>query len=135
MSERPTTTGHHRHVGTESYLHHCMVFEAVAALLGVPQLPKADLLEDAVLAPQARAALVEIYEEHGQNRPWTMRDVMSYMEFVDEKHAKTALDARGVVDRYGAVGENLLMLEGFLRYSTDRAYYNPRTVWKVSDGV
>jgi ubiquitin C-terminal hydrolase len=128
-SERPTATGHHRNVGAESHLHHPLIFETVAALLGVPQQPKADLLEDTHLSPAARSALMEIFDEHGHGTSWMTRDLVSYLEAVDEKHTKTALEARGIMERYGA--EHTLEVEGFLRYSEDRAYYNPKAVWKV----
>mmetsp|Transcript_1602 Transcript_1602/g.2995 ORF Transcript_1602/g.2995 Transcript_1602/m.2995 type:complete len:2808 (-) Transcript_1602:373-8796(-) len=127
-TERPNAAGHYRNIGIESHLHHSMIFETVAALLGVPQQPKADLLEDAYLTPRARDAFAEIFEEHGQGTPWTTRDFISFLEAVDEKHAKTATEARGVMDRYGI--EHTLSLEGFLRYTADRAYYNPKAVWK-----
>ena len=129
LMERPTASGHSRNIGAESHLHHSMIFETVAALLGVPQQPKLDLLEDAYLTMRAREAFTEIFEEHGQNVQWTTRDLISYLEAVDEKHAKTATEARSIMDRYGL--EHSLSLESFLRYTADRAFYNPKAVWKV----
>ena len=128
-TERPLPNGHLRNIGMESHLHHSTIFDAVAAIIGVPQQPKADLLEDSYLTSQARQAFVEIFEQHGQGTMWTTRDVLSYLEKVEEKSNKMTLEARAIIERYGA--DHSLSLDGFLRYTSDRAYYNPKAVWKV----
>ena len=131
--ERQSAAGQQRNIGAESRLHHPILFECIAAIMGVPQEPQAALLEDTCLTEKARVALTQIFEEHAKGNHWNSRDLMAYLDFVEEsvgeKNPKASIEARGIMERYGS--DHLLSQEGFLRFSTDRALYNPKAVWKV----
>jgi hypothetical protein len=118
------------------------VFDAVSSLLGVKQIQKVNLLTDrsnvwdAELTPQAKEALTIIFQESSHNGGMDSRDILAYMDKVrgeDNNPKVTAVQVRGILDRYDSTADGRLSLSGFLRYYADTAMYQPKSVWKVNN--
>jgi hypothetical protein len=115
------------------------VFEALAALLGVPQIRKVALLQDRTywesdLVPEARDALTTMFQESAHGGGMDTNDVAKYFDRVTGGVGPraTTQQIRGMLDRFHTLSDGRLSLEGFLQYHTDLASYNPKTVWRVS---
>jgi hypothetical protein len=117
------------------------VFEALAALLGVPQTRKVPLLLersywDKELVPEARDALAHIFKEVSVNGGMDIQCMSAYMERVNGPgHRATPQQLRATLDRYHSTSDGRLSFEGFLQYYTEQASLNPKTVWRVRSYV
>jgi len=119
---------------------HSIIFEVLAALLGVPQTQKVNLLNEKSniwepeLTQAARDALTIIFEEVSHAGGMDSRDILAYMDRVhgcDGSTPKlTTLQVRSILDRYDTTADGRLSLSGFLRYYADTAHYQPKSVWK-----
>lgn len=114
------------------------IFEALSALLGVPQIRRINLLQDRVtnweydLVPEAKDALTTIFNEVSPRGGMDANDVMEYREKTGIKITLQA--AKLTIDRFSST-DGRLNLEGFLQYYTDTASYNPKDVWRVCSPV
>lgn len=115
------------------------VFEAMAALLGVPQIRKVSLLQERTywesdLVPDARDALTTIFNESSHNGGMDQGDIAKYFDKVTgATGTKVApLHIRNILDRFHTNPDGRLSLNGFLNYHADAASYNPKNVWRVS---
>lgn len=116
---------------------HC-VFEALAALLGVPQIRKVSLLQERTyyesdLVPDAREALSTIFAESSHNGGMDATDITKYFEKVTGGTGTKVAPQhiRNLLDRFHTSPDGRLSLTGFLQYHTDAASYNPKNVWRV----
>jgi len=121
------------------------VFEAIAAILGIPPSRKINLLQETShwetdLVPEAKDAFTIIFQEcvkpGSGGGGMDLLDITRYLDRVTgttTTQKSTTLSARNMLDRFGAHhGEHKLYLEGFLRHQADVASYNPKLVWRVS---
>ena len=112
------------------------VFEAMAALLGVPQLRKVPLLQERTyweseLVAEAKEAFTTIFQEMSVNGGMDATSMSEYMERVNGAGSKvTPLQVRQILERYHTNSDNRLSLEGFLQYHTEQAWNNHKSVWK-----
>eukprot|EP01034_Spumella_vulgaris_P035400 gene35400-43649_t len=117
------------------------VLEAMAALLGVPQIRKVNLLQDRTywesdLVSEAREALTAIFEETSRDGGMDAHDIVRYFDRVGGNSSgygsqkMTASQVRSMIDRFPTTSDNRLSLEGFLQYHTESASYNPKAVWR-----
>jgi len=113
------------------------VFEALAALLGVPQIRKVNLLQErfyweSELVPDAREALTTIFRECAHNGGMDTHCITRYFDRVTAGNGPkvTPLQIRGILDRFVTTADGRLNLEGFLQYHADLASYNPKNVWR-----
>jgi ubiquitin C-terminal hydrolase len=128
-----------QHRGNHSLEFHPLlqsVFEAIASVLGVPQMRKVGLLQDrsfyeSELVPDARDAFTTIFGEVARAGHMTSSDVLMYKDRIGTK--VQAQYAKAVVDRFGTI-DGKLTLNGFIDYYTDLASYNPKEVWKDLNG-
>lgn len=118
-----------------------VIIESIASLLGVPQIPKQALLKDKLnkwepeLSEEARLALTTIFEESAPGGCMDARDIQNYMKKVryDEGSAHndlTTFQVRTLLDRYDTTFDGKLTLSGFLKYYSDTAVNNSKSVWK-----
>jgi hypothetical protein len=103
------------------------VYEALAALLGVPQLRKVALLQDRTywenceLVPEAKEAFATIFAEVAPQGGMDAHCMSDYQERVNGPGFKiTPLQVRQILDRYHTNADNRLSLEGFLHYQVRR---------------
>ena len=132
-----------RFIGADSKPFHSVLFEVIAALLGVPQSQKVHLLNEKAnlwepeLTEDAARALTAIFKECAHYGGMDSRDILTYMDRVhasDETSPKvSALQVRSILDRYDTHTDGRLSLSGFLRYYADTALYQSKTVWKVGE--
>jgi ubiquitin C-terminal hydrolase len=114
---------------------HASIFEALAALLGVPQLRKVQLISEVSqyeyeLLPAAREAFTTIFTEVC---PGNGMDALAIVEYKERIGVKVSLQqAKVSLSRFQTNTEGKLTLEGFLQYYCDLASYNPKDVWRVS---
>jgi hypothetical protein len=121
------------------------VFEALAALLGVPQVRKVNLLQersywDSELVPEAKEVLTTIFKESSHNMGMDANFISAYFDKVTNfgstpgqpLHKATPVQVRNIIDRFANTADGRLSLEGFLQYQTDTASHNPKLVWRVS---
>ena len=121
------------------------VFEALAALLGVPQVRKVNLLQersywDSELVPEAKDVLTTIFKESSHNMGMDANFISAYFDRVTNfgstpgqpLHKATPVQVRNILDRFANTADGRLSLEGFLQYQTDTASHNPKLVWRVS---
>jgi ubiquitin C-terminal hydrolase len=130
-----------RFTAADSKSFHSIIFEVVAALLGVPQSQKVELLNEKVnlwepeLTPEAKEALSQIFKECSHYGGMDARDIIAYMDRVhtaDETAPKiTTLQVRSILERYDTLADGRLSLSGFLRYYADTSMYQSKIVWKV----
>lgn len=118
------------------------VFEAMAAVLGVPQLRKVNLLQErsyweTELVPDAREALTIVFKESSRMGGMDAHDIGAYFDRVHGTntgtatgHKMTPLQIRSLLDRFPTNPDGKLSLEGFLQYHADTASYNPKHVWR-----
>lgn len=109
------------------------VFEAMAALLGVPQIRKVSLLQersvyDMDLVPDARAAFSTIFTEVSPQGGMDVVDIVQYREKTGVK--ATPQQARVLLDRFPTTTAGRLSLEGFVQYYADLASYCPKDAWR-----
>jgi hypothetical protein len=114
------------------------VFEALAALLGVPQKRKLNLLEENCsfwepeFIPIAKEAFITIFEELAQGSSMLEgRLFMSYYEKLHGVSRNSALLIRNILERFEST-DGKLSLNGFCKYHAELAVTAPKTVWKVS---
>jgi ubiquitin C-terminal hydrolase len=111
------------------------IFEAIASLLGVPQVRKIALLQDnrtyweRQLVPEAKGALIAIFQEASVNGIMDYMQLSNFLEkiFGHKPHQSTIkhmLDSSNISD-------GKLTLDGFLQYYTDKASYAAKEVWMV----
>jgi ubiquitin C-terminal hydrolase len=119
---------------------HASIFEALAALLGVPQLRKVQLVTEVSqyeyeLLPEAREAFTAIFNEvakPGLTSAGLSMDAANIVEYKERIGVKVSLQqARVSLSRFQTNTEGRLTLEGFLQYYCDLASYSPKDVWKV----
>lgn len=115
------------------------VFEAIAALVGVPQIRKVSLLQEksyweSELVPEAREAFTQIFHENSRGGVMDNYDLTHYLEKVAAVNGQkaSAVQVRSIFDRFGSHVDNKLHLEGFLMHQADVASYNPKLAWRVS---
>jgi hypothetical protein len=113
------------------------VFEAIAALLGVPQIRKVNLLHEksyweSELVQEAKDAFNLIFNEVSRNGVMDNLEITQYLERVNgnANQKANAVTMRTMLDRFGNNLDGKLYLEGFLLYQADVASYNPKQVWK-----
>jgi hypothetical protein len=126
------------------------VFDAIAALLGVPQVRKVNLLQeksywDAELVPEAKEAFAVIFAESSHNGIMDSFDFAHYLDKVAAAMGPAsgtgatanvgptkanALSVRTILDRFGFATDSKLRLEGFLQYQAEAASFSPRAVWR-----
>jgi ubiquitin carboxyl-terminal hydrolase 9/24 len=113
------------------------VMEAIAAILGVPQIRKVNLLHeksywDSELVPEAKDAFTQIFQESSRNGVMELLDIQQYVDRVtgSTNQRTNSVLARSMLDRFGSHVDNKLYLEGFLQYQADVASYNPKHVWR-----
>jgi ubiquitin C-terminal hydrolase len=116
---------------------HQSVFDALAAVLGVPQIRKVPLLQDHSiyeLVPNAQAALTTIFKECSRNHGMDSHDMVKYFERVTAGTAGKPAPQylRSIVDRFHTLADGRLSLQGFLEYHAELANSNPKLVWRVS---
>ena len=115
------------------------VYDALAAVIGVPPVQRANLLEerpgsgDYELTLDAKNALKTIFMECSQGGTMDAKDLANYFERI---HTNTGtkvaqLQIRSILDRYETNAEGKLTLEGFLHRYMDSAIYQPKVVWQV----
>lgn len=113
------------------------VFEAIAALIGVPQVRKVNLLKEksyweSELVPEAKDAFKKIFDECSRGDSMDQIDVQQYMDKVlatsGIKASQTMI--RNVMDRMSAQSNQRVYLDGFLTYHTENAMVNPKNVWR-----
>jgi len=113
------------------------VYESIAALLGVPQLRKVNLLQersywDTDLVPEAKSALTSIFNLFAYNGGMDANDIVKYFDKVTN-HALpkvSPLQMRNILDRFSTTADGKLNLDGFIQYHLDQATYNPKNVWR-----
>ena len=130
---------------------HQSVFEAIASLLGIPQVRKVPLVIerergnasawswDSELTPEAKDALTVIFTEsnasHSPIGVMDQVDVTKYFEKVLSQSSSntkvTNAMVKGMLEK-GGIGETKVTLDTFLKYHEDIATYNPKQVWRVS---
>lgn len=115
------------------------VFEAIAAIIGVPQVRKISLLKEksyweSELVPEAREAFTKIFQENSRNGYMDQFDVQQYMDKVLATSGTKAsqVTVRNTMDRMSAQSDHRVYLDGFLTYHTENATVNPKNVWRVS---
>ena len=121
------------------------VFEALAALLGVPQVRKVNLLQersywDSELVPEVKDAFTTIFKESSHNMGMDATFINVYFDKVTNfgstpgqpHHKATPVQIRNILDRFSNTADGRLSLEGFLQYQTETASHNPKIVWRVS---
>lgn len=113
------------------------VFEALAALLGVPQKRKIDLIDencsywDPEFIEDAKIALQQIFDDISQNSLLDGRTFMTYYEKLHGSNVRNlALLVRNIFDKYETV-DGKLTFNGFCKYHAELAVNSPKTVWKV----
>jgi ubiquitin C-terminal hydrolase len=118
------------------------VFEAIAAILGVPQTRKVNLLHektywDSELVPEAKEAFSLIFAESSRNNLMELNDIIGYIDRVTNTNNQrnNSVLARSMLDRFGSHLDNKLYLDGFLQYQADVASYNPKQVWRVKSFI
>jgi hypothetical protein len=115
------------------------IFEALAALLGVPQLRRVNLLQErsynweTELVPEAKEALTIIFNESSRNGGMDANDINAYFEKVSNGPASksTQMQIRNILERFTTNSDGRLSLDGFLQHHADTASYNPKQVWRV----
>lgn len=114
------------------------IFEAIAALIGVPQVRKVNLLQEksyweSELVPEAREAFTKIFHESCRNGYMETYDVTLYLDKVlgVTGQKSTQVMVRNIMDRMSAHLDNRVYLEGFLAYQTENSTMNPKSVWRV----
>ena len=113
------------------------VFEALAALLGVPQRRKIDLIDencsywDPEFIDDAKIALQQIFDDIAQNNLLDGRTFMTYYEKLHGSNIRNlALLVRNIFDKYETV-DGKLTFSGFCKYHAELAISNPKAVWRV----
>lgn len=113
------------------------VFEAIAALIGVPQIRKVVLTQeksfwDVELVPEARDAFTQIFNESSRNGYMESFDLGQYLERAMMSTGLKPAQAmvRSIMDRYAAT-DNRLYLDGFLHHQADVAHSVPKNAWRV----
>ena len=109
------------------------VFEALAAILGVPQLKKVSLLQDRLhyeneLTAEAKDAFIIIFKECAPRGNMDVNDIIHYRDKMGIKMNTT--QARNILDKFHTGSDNRLTLDGFLQLYTDLAAYNPKEAWR-----
>lgn len=130
----------HKIVPSEVKCLYVVIFEAIGALLNIPQKQKVPLLVeksniwDPELTDEAKEALTIIFNESSHFGGMDSRDIINYMDKIhdsDDSVSKvTPLQVRSILDRYDTTTDGKLSLAGFLRYYADTALYQPKSVWK-----
>ncbi len=110
------------------------IFEAIAALMGVPQIRKVALVKEITayeseLVPAARDALTIIFQENSRKGNMDANDIVLFKEKIGTK--VTLQQAKMTINRFQKNMDGLLSLEGFPSFYTDLATYNPKDCWKV----
>jgi ubiquitin C-terminal hydrolase len=108
------------------------IYEAIAALVGVPQIKKVSLLQDrslveSELVHDARNAFTSIFAEVARSGTMNATEVVMYKEKIGTKISMQM--AKTTVDRFGTL-DGRLNLDGFIQYYADLATYAPKEVWK-----
>ena len=113
------------------------VMEALAAILGVPQIRKVPLIiegthwDNIELVPEAKEAFSIIYNEYTENSRvggMDVHDIVSYKEKTNGPKI-TIQQARLIIDKFQPQ-DGRLGLSGFLNYYADLASINQRDVWR-----
>lgn len=112
------------------------VLEALAAILGVPQIRKVPLTTEGThwdnveLVPEAKDAFTIIFNEQTDNGRIGMdvHDIVAYKEKTNGPKISVQ-QARLILDRFQRQ-DGRLNLVGFLQYYADLAFTNPRDVWR-----
>jgi len=111
------------------------IYEAIASLLGVPQVRKVSLLMDSksywdrLLVPEARDALTAVFNESCAANAMDNIEASNFLEKVsgnrpNQQNVKFFMDS-------STSSDGKLNLEGFLQHYAEKASYSPKDVWKV----
>lgn len=112
------------------------IFEALASLLGVPQVRKINLLQDnrtyweRQLVPEAKDALTIIFQEVSTNGLMDSNQLFQFIERVTG-HKPHQSNIKHIIESTANV-DGKLTVEGFLQHYTDKASYAAKEVWAVS---
>ena len=118
------------------------VFEAIATLMGVPQLPKAPLLEepadgdgglythhaDVQLTPAAREAFTNIFNEHARGDGVSTQDMARYLEKCKGQQP-SHYQLKNLMSQHEKTPDGRLSLVGFLAYYRHQAQWNTKSAW------
>jgi ubiquitin C-terminal hydrolase len=121
------------------------LLEAMAAILGVSNSTKVELLEEpsvdsmaiesaghftnGELTPRAREALEIIFAENSESGGMDSRMIVAYCESCGQGHNLSSFHLKNLLTKYDTLGDGRLSLQGFLRYYRDTAANNPKRVW------
>jgi hypothetical protein len=113
------------------------VMEALAAILGVPQIRKVPLTiegthwDNIELVPEAKEAFTMIYNEYTENSRLGGMDVHDIVLYKEKTNGPkiTIQQARLIIDKFQPQ-DGRLGLSGFLSYYADLASTNQRDVWR-----
>ena len=112
------------------------VLEALAAILGVPQIRKVPLTTEGThwdnveLVTEAKEAFTIIFNEQTDNGlGMDAQDIVAYKEKTNGSKINIQ-QARMILEKFQRQQEGRLSLAGFLQYYADLAFTNPRDVWR-----
>jgi len=118
------------------------LLEAIATLVGVPQIQKVPLLEDGQggngdnlyssdlrLTPPARQALTDIFNEYARAGGMTVPDITKYLERCNTTQVSNFF-IKNMLQKYDTLPDGRLSLQGFLAYYRDMACTNAKHVWQ-----
>jgi ubiquitin C-terminal hydrolase len=111
------------------------IYEAIASLLGVPQVRKVPLyIErshyiDNELVEDAQRALTTIFSEISHNGGLSIEDIINYKEQTTQTRV-TAQTAKLTIDKYSHNNDGRMNLNGFLEYYTEQSLYYQQEVWR-----
>jgi len=111
--------------------------EALAAILGVPQIRKVPLTiegthwDNVELVPEAKEAFTIIFNEYTENGRISGLDIHDIVTYKEKSNGPkiTVQQARLILEKFQSQ-DGRLGLSGFLNYYTDLASINQREVWR-----
>mmetsp|Transcript_24439 Transcript_24439/g.56365 ORF Transcript_24439/g.56365 Transcript_24439/m.56365 type:complete len:3222 (+) Transcript_24439:123-9788(+) len=114
------------------------LLEAIAALVDVHQVTKAELLEcddyqRADLTPGAKAALAAVFADNcGQLGPMAgmgQNDLAAYLEQCGSASSNIRFQVQSILAKYDTTNEGRLSQAGFFSYYCESALTRPKEVW------
>jgi ubiquitin C-terminal hydrolase len=114
------------------------LLEAVATLVGVPQIQKLPLLEEPAsdsmysdyrLTTEATRALTAIFQENSRQSGMSPPDISKYLEGCNTSpQTVSTFQIKSLLQKYDTLPDGRLSLHGFLSYYRDTALYNQKQV-------
>lgn len=114
---------------------HQSIYEAIASILGVPQVRKVTLYieksyyGDTELVEDARRALTIIFNEISHNNGLSVDDIINFKIRTTQSRI-TAQHAKLVLDKFSHNNDGRMNLNGFLEYYTEQSLYHQQEVWR-----